>query len=312
MTRLLAVAAVLSLGVACTGGDDLAPVWTPGVTRHANAELLPLDEDDVLVVMGSELGVLRFADPLDPVDDVVWVDDYSASLVLRRDDTAWLFGGGATPDTAAWTVPLSPPDWDGLDPMPQETWELRMTSITAQDDLAAATTWNDVIFYDLDTFTELGRLVLPSFAERVVLHGDLAFVGTSAMGVLVVDISDPTQPVVLSELGRGDAHGIAPDGDYVWVDHNGQACAYDLTDPAHPFIASEVLATGGELLRSGNVLVTEYAVYDVRDPTAPVLAADVWDGLEWNALVRVGDLLLRSGPNGLLVVFDVPWDGWPE
>ncbi|MEN8238189.1 MAG: hypothetical protein ABFR53_03190 [Actinomycetota bacterium] len=181
--------------------------------------------------------------------------------------------------------------------------------------------------------SQIGFVELPSFqTSDVWALGDFAYVGGFGPGttVKVVDISDPTDPQVVEELGAPD--GCSPQdvkaerintkafqGDLLVVGNDG--CdeglqLYDVTDPTNPLLLSE----GGPghvhntyLYQKGSrayVLAAvpfaevfdgfgDFVVMDITDPTNPAQVAD-WGagkdgGIAFGSPFFAGDPSLPAG-----------------
>ena len=125
----------------------------------------------------------------------------------------------------------------------------------------------------------------------IAIFGNLAFVGPGAGPMSIVDISDPTDPQVLSTVdapGR-DIDTIAyPDGRLIAVSTAGgkSMVATDVTDPSDP----EILSVWEPLYPSHNLAVvpgtpivynspssgTSTDIWDLSDPLHPVMVND-WE-----------------------------------
>jgi len=141
-------------------------------------------------------------------------------------------------------------------------------------------------------------------AENVFISGDYAYIASVADDSLtIMDISDPTDPVLKSEVYDGDgefseldgARSVYVSGNYAYV------AAYiddaftimDITDPTDPVLKSEVSDGDGEFTKlngarsvyvSGNYAYVassdddSLTIMDITDPTDPVLKSEVFDG----------------------------------
>ncbi len=84
----------------------------------------------------------------------------------------------------------------------------------------------------------LGDLALPnlSYCSDLTFEGDLLFALTQASGWYIVDVSDPTDPVLLSRIpGLGEAHNIRVFGNLVAVGYKSYGFTlHDINDLADP------------------------------------------------------------------------------
>ncbi len=130
----------------------------------------------------------------------------------------------------------------------------------------------------------VSSLDLPGFANDVAvdLASGLAFVAGGSAGLLVIDVSDPSVPVL---VGTADTAGTAievvvSEGVAYVADDSGGLVIVDVAVPSAPIVTATV-ATGGRALdvAAGGGLAfvasgtTGLAVVDVLDPAAPQLLA---------------------------------------
>ena len=155
----------------------------------------------------------------------------------------------------------------------------------------------------------LGRLALPHFEnEDVDLGGDILLISNDAAestGILyVVDISDPTNPTLLSQLamggnpllgGPGHTASCVDECRFAWVTDGGGIRVVDLRDPANPAdLGVQPVATGGlvvhDVQRDGDGL---YWVAGF-DGTAAYRIPAGYDGSNLGELVARTDAAGRS------------------
>ncbi|MGD8394605.1 MAG: hypothetical protein PVF43_03900, partial [Candidatus Eiseniibacteriota bacterium] len=148
-------------------------------------------------------------------------------------------------------------------------------------------------------YSVIGRLAMPSGGEGVAVLGDVVCVAAAQAGLVVVDISDPTQPVMVKRIdtfreakeitmASTVTNGVVADIAFV-VEGTEGITTYDVTDPANAY-AYRPGVTGTTAVDATNVFVEE--------PDAPgqpfiVYQSESWWGMrifEQN-LTLVGDLL---------------------
>ena len=157
-------------------------------------------------------------------------------------------------------------------------------------------------------------------ASDLELHGNHAFVGSYGEGVVIVDISDPTQP---RRVGRFDCPGgqndvqLSPDGRYLAlaIETTANKChpgdegtsIIDVSDPARPM---EVSWIGQDELPDGshnNTLdwpylyvdqyintYSELEIFDLSDPSKPKKVG----GIDYNGQDSHHDLIVDHRPDG--------------
>jgi hypothetical protein len=173
---------------------------------------------------------------------------------------------------------------------------------------------------DPDAPALLGHPGLPPGAIRALWHDQRYFVCAGSDGLVIMDASDPLQPV---ELGRLDTSGsvrnVAVSGTLaVIADNAGGLRTADVTDPADPVLLGQLTGVHGNLLQLvggrafvGGWLAPEVAEVDLADPATPALAATIALPDDPNALlVHEGRLWVASGPG--LDVLDVTAPGAPR
>ncbi len=133
------------------------------------------------------------------------------------------------------------------------------------------------------TLTEVGRCDAFSTAHDVAVAGNYAFIADYNSGLKVVDISDPTGPVLAGSYDTaGNPTGIAVSGDYAFITNLSEGLqVFDISDPLNPALAGAYDTPGNPLkvAISGNYAFVADAdsglqVVDIRDPTNPTLAGN--------------------------------------
>lgn len=127
------------------------------------------------------------------------------------------------------------------------------------------------------------RYVTPTQAVDVALHGDVCYVGCVDLGVLILDIADPAQPVPLGSVGYDDCEHLAVANGALYaackVPNSSQRfelLVYDLADPSSPAetfrwgddVRNAVPADGRLIAALG---LEGFAVFDLAVPSSPAL-----------------------------------------
>ncbi len=132
---------------------------------------------------------------------------------------------------------------------------------------------------------QVGETTLQCNPRAMALQGDYAYVTSNNALVLVVDVSDPGQPVVRGRVGEGEeAGGLVVRGGFAYVAAGWSGLVVvDVTDPDSPQIAGSIsfdvsvvavdVAGNYAYLACGS---DGFRVVDVSDPQAPQLAASIW------------------------------------
>ena len=136
----------------------------------------------------------------------------------------------------------------------------------------------------------------------VELQGNIAFVPGKGGSLAIIDVSDVTQPKLLSSLvgieGLEDAETVLPMGDILLLGTR-DFLAVDVSDPRKPVVKKRILdrpridKINGMALRGDRVFTTnksEYVtVFDVSDPSDPVLKS-VFDAKQHGGLRAPQDI----------------------
>lgn len=104
-----------------------------------------------------------------------------------------------------------------------------------------------VDFSDPDRPTETGRLTLPARTQRLAVRGSIAAVAgmDASRSVWLVNLADPTRPVVAGTLGPFEAEpALAFAGDRLLVAAGRVLTATDVSDPAAPRASGRVELQG--------------------------------------------------------------------
>jgi hypothetical protein len=156
------------------------------------------------------------------------------------------------------------------------------------------TTYKDPVQTTADWNTTLGELRLPPFVPTltgsydapvdgfsdVAVSGDHAFVADGSIGLQVMDISNPSNPVLAGSYDvPNDASSVAVAGNYAFV-AGGESGLYviDISDPSNPVLAGNFdtpdnaygVAVSGNHAFVGDV-ASGLLVIDISDPSNPVI-----------------------------------------
>ncbi|MCP4547504.1 MAG: T9SS type A sorting domain-containing protein [bacterium] len=127
----------------------------------------------------------------------------------------------------------------------------------------------------------VGVCEIPSRPDKIVLHGDYAYVAESYEGIHVIDISDPHNPEAVHFIdiynpGRRVSMEVADDLLYVTLSQGALLLIYDMGNPLSPVEIGSLGSMGGILglkVRGGYAYIAGGSsglwVVDVSDPTAP-------------------------------------------
>ncbi len=154
----------------------------------------------------------------------------------------------------------------------------------------------------------LGSCTVPLWAWEVCVHGDLAYVGNSNVGLVVVDISNPAYPFRRGSVDTFDwVFDVVTDGSFVYANlgHN-RLGVFDVTNPDIPRSVLELQLPGwlNQLELVGDRLFAAadpgVRVYDVSSPGNPVEVglADAVGG----AIAIRGSFLYMVGGGSMLVL----------
>jgi len=113
-------------------------------------------------------------------------------------------------------------------------------------DTPNTTAWWDTINGELKLppfeLTLAGSYDTPGYASGVTIAGDYAYVADQSSGLLVIDISDPTNPSLAGSYNTsGSAMGVDITGDYAYVaDHDYGLQVIEYQRPDEPFTRREL------------------------------------------------------------------------
>lgn len=126
--------------------------------------------------------------------------------------------------------------------------------------------------------TQLGYLSSPGSATDIVVQGNTAYIADWEAGILIVDVSDPTDPQELATVSTvGEADDVDVLGDLMAIaDRSVGLVLWDVSDPANPVEMGSTSIRGfANALDSDSGLVYfadgnfGLGIYDVSDPDNP-------------------------------------------
>ena len=137
--------------------------------------------------------------------------------------------------------------------------------------------------------TVVGTLGGLSDALDVFVSGELAFVSDRQNGVWIVDVSDPTAPVVVRAFGDAD---VFASGDLAYVAGFGGLRIWDVSDPSNPVEVGSLDTPTGNVFVSGGLAYIAASgrglrIVDVSVPSAPVEVGSL-DTTAWRVFVSGG------------------------
>ncbi len=133
---------------------------------------------------------------------------------------------------------------------------------------------------NISTPSEVGRITTSSDVYGVAVSGNYAYAACSESGLIIMDISDPSSPILMGNYDTDYAHSIAVSGNYAYVaDGNTGLVVLDISDPSTPTFTGSY-SSGGDALA---VAVSDKYAYiadswngllivDISDPSASTLA----------------------------------------
>lgn len=179
--------------------------------------------------------------------------------------------------------------------------------------LAAAPSWAQPCTEYAEHPRCISYLDTPDHAWDVVFDGTLAFVADRYTGILAVDLSDPSAPVVLdAENTPGDATRLALDGDYLYVADGSLwgLTVMDVSDPANLSIVANIYTPGEswDIVIEGDLAYLAdgpggLCIVDISNPAAPVVVGqEDTAGFSRGIAVSGGRAYLADFAGGLIVM----------
>ena len=142
------------------------------------------------------------------------------------------------------------------------------------------------------------------FAYAVAISGNRAYVADGNKGLQVISLANPAVPTLVGSYPiQTDAYDIEISGNSAYMaTGNGGLQIFDITNPATPvWIGGSSCVSSYSLTLSGSYVYIDDAVFDVSDPTNPVIVGRNASG--GDAVVSGGRVYARS--NGILKVMQM-------
>ena len=134
------------------------------------------------------------------------------------------------------------------------------------------------------TPTALGSVAIPGYANNVDVNGGFAYVAAGATGLQVVNVGNPSSPVIVAALDTpGNANDVRVLGNRVYIaDGSAGLRIIDVTNPVAPVTLGSLDTTGeaNDVIVSGNYAyvadgVSGVQIIDISNPAAPTLVRTV-------------------------------------
>jgi len=159
----------------------------------------------------------------------------------------------------------------------------------------------------------LGVVAIPGSANAVDANGSVAFVAAGGAGLVMVDVSDPTQPTVGATLAVGtNAEDVRVVGGRAYVAGGTVLAIVDVSDPAVPKLLGSADTTGDarDVAVAGNLAAvaesaTGIELFDVGDPRAPRRIAGLAIPGSAKGIDLAGSVAVVAAGSGGVQVVDV-------
>jgi hypothetical protein len=176
-----------------------------------------------------------------------------------------------------------------------------------------------------DTLSRIGWVNLPGIVEAIDVAGNFAYVALGDKGFVIVDLSDPRAPRVLSrtqtkgpvtsadDFLKGNAYELRVADDYLFVPtiYDGVK-VYDVTNKSSPVLVTQFAQNGeGIELYGRYAYVNEgywgVSSFDVHDPVRPVAGARLITSSVGDITLDAvhGKLYAASFVGGVLITLDL-------
>ena len=182
--------------------------------------------------------------------------------------------------------------------------------------------FSDSIPVTVNRFTPraLSAIDIPGYANDVVVNRDYAYVAAGAAGLITVDVSDRTAPVIINEL---DTDGVGIDltisGDTLYLaDGHGGVKVFDIGSASMPTLVghlqTESLITGVAV--KGNLLAAAsesqgVLIADISDRTSPLLVS-TFELSQINKVEFIESFLLATSSVAGVYSLDIEQPSAPE
>jgi hypothetical protein len=167
---------------------------------------------------------------------------------------------------------------------------------------------------NINSISEVGSHVLPYNAQAVRVAGNYAYVSDGSNGFFVIDISDPTQPMVAGSLNGGVwGTGLAVWNGRVYLGRDGVLTVVNVGTPALPYVAGSASSSdtpngiGNLVIANGYAYVaaglTGFKVFSLIDPDHPSLVGNLTvSGAGIGVAMNGSYAYLGAGLGGLLTI----------
>ena len=198
----------------------------------------------------------------------------------------------------------------GLDPQPHYSLNGCIEGVY----LYLANGWSGLKVIDISdpAFPQvIGSVTPEGRCKSVALHENIAYLAAT-VGMHVVDIADPSQPILLMSLpDQLESVKVETDGDRVYLlGENGGMFIYDIADPANPRKLGAWYASSGiDMVIEGTlayvVSMSRLYVVDISDAQWPQQVGEVFTANLSYGMDKSGDQVFVAVENSGVQVFDV-------
>ncbi len=172
--------------------------------------------------------------------------------------------------------------------------------------------YNGLVIYDISDYlnpVKVGYIDLPGNGYGVEVHGDYAYVSNLIKGIQIIDISDPTNPVLLSNYYPGNwSFYLTVVDTLAYLGSNYGLEIINVADPLSPFRIGRVnldrvfdVVVNGDYAYAANTgnAAQDLAVVDISDPTSPFVVGRSGDIPGTPICVAVqGNIVYIGGDSG--------------
>lgn len=304
LTVGLASAAVDSLGCRLVGSYDIAAeprVW--GVAVSGNYAYVG---HDVLGVM-----VFDISDPAAPESVAVCATSNTAQHLVIDGDYLYLAGGSEV-SVIDISTPTSP---SVVETLSSGGYSLGLTKVGNYLYVANYSATDGLTIIDASTPTDLsivGSCNTPYKASGVAVSGDYAYVAIQDSGMVVVDISDPEAPEVVtrydsSGVGEFVCERVTVNGNYAYLSEKSEVVVLDISDPpnTHKVTLYDAPHYTGDAQISLHYMYVgcqDMTVVDITDPESPAEVGHYSNDPQiWDNVVVANGYVYAVGDSGLTI-----------
>jgi hypothetical protein len=164
--------------------------------------------------------------------------------------------------------------------------------------------------------TPAGSLYLEGYAEEMILRGNTLYIAKPYIGLQIVDVSQPDQPVLKGTFSDSSyVTSVASWGSYILlgsIPAEGKISIIDVSDPASPSLVNSFQVDGGpySIQTKGNLALISYRnfegldIYSLDSLPSPALLKRIYYGNigTVNDFEIKGDFVYLAGSSGFLVL----------